>query len=105
MQDLIDLDVATHDPSVSPQLRRRLTLMSQRREQEVPGVPVSFGILGRAMGSIDPFGPHRALLVARPFRRPQEEVREILEVFQTHNYPLTDLIDRFGRLGQEPMRR
>ena len=41
MQDLIDLDVATHDPSVSPQLRRRLTLMRQRREQDVPGVPVS----------------------------------------------------------------
>jgi len=41
VQDLIDLDVATHDPSVSPQLRRRLTLMRQRREQEVPGVRVS----------------------------------------------------------------
>ena len=41
MQDLIDLDVATHDPSVSPQLKRRLTLMRQRREQEVPGVRVS----------------------------------------------------------------
>ena len=41
VQDLIDLDVATRDPSVSPQLRRRLTLMRQRREQEVPGVRVS----------------------------------------------------------------
>ncbi len=41
VQDLIDLDVATHDPSVSPQLKRRLTLMRQRREQEVPGVRVS----------------------------------------------------------------
>src|SRR5438094_461437 len=27
VQDLIDLDVATHDPSVSPQLKRRLRLM------------------------------------------------------------------------------
>jgi DNA-binding transcriptional MerR regulator len=41
VQDLIDLDVARHDPSVSPQLKRRLTLMRQRREQEVPGVRVS----------------------------------------------------------------
>ncbi len=41
VRDLIDLDVATQDPSVSPQLKRRLTLMRQRREQEVPGVRVS----------------------------------------------------------------
>ncbi len=41
VQDLIDLDVATQDPSVSPQLRRRLALMRQRREQQVPGVRVS----------------------------------------------------------------
>lgn len=41
VQDLIDLDAATHDPSVSPQLKHRLTLMRQRREQEVPGVRVS----------------------------------------------------------------
>jgi len=41
VRDLIDLDVATHDPSVSPQLRCRLTAMRQRREREVPGVRVS----------------------------------------------------------------
>jgi len=41
VQDLIDLDAATQDPSVSPQLKRRLTLMRQRRVQGVPGVRVS----------------------------------------------------------------
>ena len=41
VQDLIDLDVAVQDPTVSPQLKRRLTRMRQRREQEVPGVRVS----------------------------------------------------------------
>jgi hypothetical protein len=46
--DLIDLDVATRDPTVSPQLRRRLTLMRQRREEGLPGVRVSVaaGLLG-----------------------------------------------------------
>lgn len=39
--DLIDLDVATRDPTVSPQLRRRLTLMRQRREEGIPGVRLS----------------------------------------------------------------
>ena len=48
MQDLIDLDVATQDPSVSPQLRRRLALMRQRREREVPGVRVS--VAARMLG-------------------------------------------------------
>jgi hypothetical protein len=46
--DLIDLDVATRDPTVSPQLRRRLTLMRQRREELLPGVRLSVaaGLLG-----------------------------------------------------------
>ncbi len=46
--DLIDLDVATRDPTVSPQLRRRLTLMRQRREEGLPGVRLSVaaGLLG-----------------------------------------------------------
>jgi hypothetical protein len=46
--DLIDLDVATRDPTVSPQLRRRLRLMRQRREEGLPGVRLSVaaGLLG-----------------------------------------------------------
>lgn len=41
VHDLIDLDAAMSDPSVSPDVRRRLTQMRQRREREVPGVRVS----------------------------------------------------------------
>lgn len=63
--DLIDLEAAAQDPSVSPQLRRRLTVMRQRREEAVPGVRVSVaaGLLGlsertvrdwMARGPLDP---------------------------------------------------
>jgi hypothetical protein len=46
--DLIDLDVATRDPTVSAELRRRLTLMRERREEGLPGVRLSVaaGLLG-----------------------------------------------------------
>jgi DNA-binding transcriptional MerR regulator len=46
--DLIDLDIAARDPSASPQLRQRLTVMRQRREEGLPGVRVSVaaGLLG-----------------------------------------------------------
>jgi len=83
VQDLIDLDVATHDPSVSPQLRRRLTLMRQRREQEVPGVRVSvaakmLGLSERTTRDWLAHGPLDAVPGAKPARVSTASLAKIL---------------------------
>lgn len=85
VQDLIDLDVATHDPSVSPQLRRRLTLMRQRREQEVPGVRVSvaakmLGLSERTTRDWLAHGPLDPVPDAKPARVSTASLAEVLPV-------------------------
>ena len=71
--DLIDLDVATRDPSVSPQLRRRLTAMRQRREEGLPGVRVSvaadlLGVSERTVRDWAARGPLDLVPNAKPVR-------------------------------------
>lgn len=83
VQDLIDLDVATQDPSVSPQLRRRLTLMRQRREQEVPGVRVSvaakmLGLSERTTRDWLAHGPLDPVPDAKPARVSTASLAEVL---------------------------
>lgn len=71
--DLIDLDVATRDPTLSPQLRERLTLMRQRREEGLPGVRVSVaaGLLGLSERTVRDWmarGPLDSVPGAKPAR-------------------------------------
>ncbi len=88
VQDLIDLDVATHDPSVSPQLKRRLTLMRQRREQEVPGVRVSvaakmLGLSERTTRDWLAHGPLDPVPDAKPARVSTASLAEVLPAVAT----------------------
>ena len=70
--DLIDLDVATRDPTVSPQLRRRLTLMRQRREEGLPGVRLSVAasLLGLSERTVRRLGGERAPVTLVPGAKP-----------------------------------
>ncbi len=115
IQDLIDLDVAMHDPSVSPQLRRRLTLMRQRREQEVPGVRVSvaakmLGLSERTTRDWLAHGPLDAVPGAKPARVKTASLAQVLpavaklrELGQDREL-LRALIDRLedGRIRRHP---
>ncbi len=83
VQDLIDLDVATQDPSLSPQLKRRLTLMRQRREREVPGVRVSvaakmLGLSERTTRDWLAHGPLDPVPGAKPARVSTASLAEVL---------------------------
>jgi hypothetical protein len=85
--DLIDLDVATNDPSVSPQLRRRLTRMRQRREHEVPGVRVSvaakmLGLSERTTRDWLDRGPLDAVPGAKPVRISTASLARVLPAVQ-----------------------
>ena len=71
--DLIDLDVATRDPTVSAELRRRLTLMRRRREEGLPGVRLSVaaGLLGVSERTVRDWaqrGPLELVPGAKPAR-------------------------------------
>lgn len=95
VQDLIDLDVATHDPSVSPQLKRRLTLMRQRREQEVPGVRVSvaakmLGLSERTTRDWLAHGPLDPVPDAKPARVSTASLAEVLPA-----------VEKLRELGQD----
>lgn len=88
VQDLIDLDMATHDPSVSPQLRRRLTRMRQRREQEVPGVRVSvaakmLGLSERTTRDWLERGPLDPVPGAKPARVSTASLARVLPAVET----------------------
>jgi hypothetical protein len=87
--------VATNDPSVSPELRRRLTLMRHRRERQVPGVRVSvaakmLGLSERTARDWLARGPLDPVPGAKPARVSTVSLARVLPA-----------VERFRELGQD----